>query len=70
MAFTPRRTGMTLMEIMMSVMILGLGLLGILSVIPFIEYHSARVVESDFTAAAGTNALAVIRSNQWEKPAS
>ena len=69
MAFTPRRTGMTLMEIMMSVMILGLGLLGILSVIPFIEYHSSRVVESDFTAAAGTNALAVIRSNQWEKPA-
>ena len=52
MAFTPRRTGMTLMEIMMSVMILGLGLLGILSVIPFIEYHSSRVVESDFTAAA------------------
>lgn len=69
MAFTPRRTGMTLMEIMMSVMILGLGLLGILSVIPFIEYHSSRVVESDFTAAAGTNALAVIQSKQWEKPA-
>ena len=60
---------MTLMEIMMSVMILGLGLLGILSVIPFIEFHSARVIESDFTAAAGTNAFAVIRSNQWEKPA-
>ena len=69
MKFAPRRTGMTLMEIMMSVMILGLGLLGILSVIPFIEYHSSRVVESDFTAAAGTNALAVIRSKQWEKPA-
>ncbi|MBR5414564.1 MAG: prepilin-type N-terminal cleavage/methylation domain-containing protein [Thermoguttaceae bacterium] len=63
------RPGMTLMEIMMSVMILGLGLLGILSVIPFIEFHSARVVESDFTAAAGTNAFAVIQSNQWEKPA-
>ena len=63
------RPGMTLMEIMMSVMILGLGLLGILSVIPFIEFHSARVVESDFTAAAGTNAFAVIQSNQWENPA-
>ncbi|MBR2693180.1 MAG: hypothetical protein IKE69_03105 [Thermoguttaceae bacterium] len=69
MKFIPSRTGMTLMEIMMSVMILGLGLLGILSVIPFIEFHSARVIESDFTAAAGTNAFAVIRSNQWEKPA-
>ena len=63
------RTGMTLIEIMMSVMILGLGLLGILSVIPFIEFHSARVVESDYTAAAGTNAIAVIRSHGWEKPA-
>lgn len=69
MKFTPSRTGMTLMEIMMSVMILGLGLLGILSVIPFIEFHSARVIESDFTAAAGTNAFAVIRSHQWENPA-
>ena len=53
MGFSLRRTGMTLIEIMMSVMILGLGLLGILSVIPFIEFHSARIVESDFTAAAG-----------------
>lgn len=69
MGFSLRRTGMTLIEIMMSVMILGLGLLGILSVIPFIEFHSARIVESDFTAAAGKNALAVIRSHGWEKPA-
>ena len=60
---------MTLMEIMMSVMILGLGLLGILSVIPFIEFHSARVVESDYVAATGTNAFAVIQSNRWENPA-
>ena len=59
---------MTLMEIMMSVMILGLGLLGILSVIPFIEFHSARVVESDYVAATGTNAFAVIQSNRWEDP--
>lgn len=63
------RTGMTLMEIMMSVMILGLGLLGILSVIPFIEYHSGRVLESDYVAAAGKNAMAIIRARQWEKPA-
>lgn len=69
MGISLRRTGMTLIEIMMSVMILGLGLLGILSVIPFIEFHSARVVESDFTAAAGTNAFGVIQSHGWEKPA-
>lgn len=64
-----RRHGMTLMEIMMSVMILGLGLLGILSVVPFIGFHSARVVESDHAAAAGANAFAIIRSNHWEEPA-
>lgn len=63
------RTGMTLIEIMMSIMILGLGLLGILSVVPFIEYHSGRVIESDFVASVGTNAFGVITGNQWEKPA-
>ena len=63
-----RRNGITLIEIMVSVLILSIGLLGVIAAIPYGGYQMEKMRDSDFTAMVGRNAIAMIEANQWHLP--
>ena len=62
------RRGETLIEIMASIMVLAVGLVGVLAAIPFGGFRMSQMVEADNSAAVGRNAVRTIRSNGWANP--
>ncbi len=62
------RAGVTLIEIMVSVLILSIGMLGVIAAIPYGGYQMEKMRDSDFTAMVGRNAMAMIEANQWHLP--
>ncbi|MGI6401039.1 MAG: type II secretion system protein [Thermoguttaceae bacterium] len=64
------RRGETLLEIMVSIMVLGIGLVGILAAIPFGGFRMAQMTEADNSAAVGRNAARMLEINEWCNPAS
>lgn len=63
-----RNNGITLIEIMVSVLILSIGLLGVIAAIPYGGFQMEKMRDSDFTAMVGRNAIAMIEANQWYLP--
>ena len=62
------RRGETLIEIMASIMVLSIGLVGVLAAIPFGGFRMSQMTEADNSAAVGRNAVRTIRVNGWAKP--
>jgi len=71
-ALIPRtgRTGLTLIEIMVSVLVLSIGLLGVIAAIPFGGFQMSKMQEADFTGNLARNAMKTIRMNDWANPKS
>ena len=65
---TSMRRGETLIEIMASIMVLSIGLVGVLAAIPFGGFRMSQMTEADNSAAVGRNAVRTIRSNGWANP--
>lgn len=65
---TLRRSGMTLIEIMISILILSVGLLGVLAAVPFGAMQMGKMVEKDFVTNTATNAHNIIAVNGWNQP--
>lgn len=63
------RRGMTLVEIMAAILVLSIGLVGVLSAIPFGGLRMAQMQEADNSSALGRNAVRVMKSNGWANPA-
>lgn len=63
-----RRNGMTLIEIMSSVMVLAVGLVGVLAAIPFGGFRLSQMNEADYSSAVGRVAVRTIKSNGWANP--
>ena len=63
------RRGETLIEIMASIMVLSIGLVGVLAAIPFGGFRMSQMTEADNSAAVGRNAVRAIRVNGWGNPA-
>ncbi|MBQ2848988.1 MAG: prepilin-type N-terminal cleavage/methylation domain-containing protein, partial [Thermoguttaceae bacterium] len=63
------RFGMTLVEIMAAILVLSIGLVGVLSAIPFGGLRMAQMQEADNSSALGRNAARVMKSNGWANPA-
>ncbi|MDR0871519.1 MAG: prepilin-type N-terminal cleavage/methylation domain-containing protein [Planctomycetaceae bacterium] len=64
----PRR-GMTLMEVLASVFVICIGLMGVLAVIPFGAFQVSKAREAQFTSNMLVNAKNEIRLGEWAKPA-
>ncbi len=64
----PSRNGETLIEIMASIMVLAIGLVGVLAAIPFGGFRMAQMTEADASAALGRNAVRMLRVNGWYNP--
>ena len=62
------RRGETLIEIMASIMVLSIGLVGVLAAIPFGGFRMSQMTEADNSAAVGRNAVRTIRINGWADP--
>ncbi len=62
------RRGETLIEIMASIMVLSIGLVGVLAAIPFGGFRMSQMTEADNSAAVGRNAVRTIRVNGWARP--
>ena len=67
-ALNIRRSGMTLIEIMIAILILSIGLLGVLAAIPFGAMQMGRMIEKDYVSNLGRNAFNVIRTSHWDNP--
>lgn len=63
------RFGMTLIEIMAAILVLSIGLVGVISAIPFGGLRMAQMQEADNSSALGRNAARVMKSNGWANPA-
>lgn len=63
------KRGETLIEIMASIMVLSIGLVGVLAAIPFGGFRMSQMTEADNSAAVGRNAVRTIRVNGWGNPA-
>lgn len=63
-----RRHGETLIEIMASIMVLCIGLVGVLAAIPFGGFRLSQMTEADNSAAVGRNAVRLMRVNEWGNP--
>lgn len=64
------KRGETLIEIMASIMVLSIGLVGVLAAIPFGGFRMSQMTEADNSAAVGRNAVRTIRVNGWARPES
>lgn len=65
---SPRRA-MTLIEIMAAILVLSIGLVGVISAIPFGGLRMSQMQEADNSSALGRNAVRVMKSNDWANPA-
>lgn len=65
---TFRRSGMTLIEIMISILILSVGLLGVLAAVPFGAMQMGKMVEKDFVTNTALNAHTILATNDWYGP--
>ena len=63
-----RRRGETLIEIMASIMVLCIGLVGVLAAIPFGGFRMSQMSEADNSAAVGRNAVRMMKVNGWGNP--
>ena len=63
------RFGMTLIEIMAAILVLSIGLVGVISAIPFGGLRMSQMQEADNSSALGRNAARVMKANGWANPA-
>lgn len=63
-----RRRGETLIEIMASIMVLAIGLVGVLAAIPFGGFRMAQMTEADASSTIGRNAARIMSANGWCNP--
>ena len=63
------RFGMTLVEIMAAILVLSIGLVGVLSAIPFGGLRMSQMQEADNSSALGRNAARTMKANGWSNPA-
>ena len=63
------RFGMTLVEIMAAILVLSIGLVGVLSAIPFGGLRMSQMQEADNSSALGRNASRTMKANGWANPA-
>ncbi|MDO5580797.1 MAG: hypothetical protein Q4G69_06650 [Planctomycetia bacterium] len=62
------RSGLSLIEIMMSVLVMSIGLIGILAAIPFGAFRLNQMRDADYSVTVAKNAFAIIEANQWQVP--
>jgi len=62
------RRGLTLIEIMASILVLSVGLVGVLAAIPFGGMRLAQMNEADNSAGLGRNAVRLMKTNGWVDP--
>mgnify|MGYP004444531477 CR=1 FL=1 len=62
------RRGETLIEILSSILVLSIGLVGVLAAIPFGGMRMAQMTEADNSAAVGRNAVRFMNANNWSDP--
>lgn len=62
------RRGMTLVEIMTAILVLSIGLVGVLSAIPFGGLRLSQMREADNSSALGRNAVRMMKANDWANP--
>ena len=60
--------GLTLLEIMCSIMVLSIGLVGVLAAIPFGGFRLSQMNEADNSSLVGRDAARMIRINDWANP--
>ncbi|MBP3531816.1 MAG: hypothetical protein J6K25_11655 [Thermoguttaceae bacterium] len=63
------RFGMTLVEIMAAILVLSIGLVGVISAIPFGGLRLSQMQEADNSSALGRNAARTMKANGWANPA-
>ncbi|MBQ9799795.1 MAG: hypothetical protein IJO40_07625 [Thermoguttaceae bacterium] len=63
------RFGMTLVEIMAAILVLSIGLVGVISAIPFGGLRMSQMQEADNSSALGRNAARTMKANGWANPA-
>ncbi|MDR3234488.1 MAG: prepilin-type N-terminal cleavage/methylation domain-containing protein [Planctomycetaceae bacterium] len=63
------RKGITLIEVLVSVFIIGIGLLGVLAVIPFGAYQVSKAEQAKYTANALANAAETLKIRGLANPA-
>lgn len=64
----PNRSGLSLIEIMVSLLVLSIGLLGILAAIPFGAFQLAKMKDADVATTTARKAFAAIEANHWDTP--
>jgi hypothetical protein len=72
MTTTPRRTGTTLMEVLIATMILTIGLVAIMTLFPIGAVNMARAINQDRSTTHGVNSDAMLRfywKQAWNDPA-
>ena len=67
-SYALRRRGVTLVEIMASVLVLSVGLVGVLAAIPFGGFRMSQMREADHSSAVGRNAQRILKANGWTNP--
>ncbi|MBR4832863.1 MAG: prepilin-type N-terminal cleavage/methylation domain-containing protein [Thermoguttaceae bacterium] len=67
--YSATRRGMTLVEIMAAILVLSIGLVGVLSAIPFGGLRMSQMQEADNSSALGRNAARTMKANDWANPA-
>ena len=65
----PPRSGLSLLEILISVFVLSIGLLGVAAVIPLGGDAILKSAKSDRAGACGRSSLHVIKTRGWLNPA-
>ena len=63
-----RRRAMTLIEIMSSILVLSIGLVGVLAAIPFGGFRMAQMNEADNSSLVGRDAVRMMKINGWANP--
>lgn len=63
-----RRNGLSLIEIMVSILVLSVGLLGVLAVIPYGGFQLARMKDANYSSTLAQNAFSTIKANHWYLP--
>lgn len=62
------RSGLSLIEIMMAVLVMSIGLIGIIAAIPFGAFRMNQMRDADYSVNVARNAFAIIETNQWHIP--
>ncbi len=62
------RNAMTLIEIMSSILVLSIGLVGVLAAIPFGGFRLAQMNEADYSSSVGRVGVRLMKTNDWANP--